>query len=116
VHGLYFAVRKLHIVGMEISKPIGTFRDLGEQGLEIHVVCQRCGHEAVLDAASPSLRDRRLAGQRFRCTQVLANGLPCGGVGLPSIDRPANGGHGLKPSRHWPDRLANHARKLGEKR
>lgn len=101
---------------MEISKPIGTFRELGERNLEIRVVCQRCGHEAVVDASSPRLRNRRLAEQRFRCTQVLANGKPCGGVGLPSInpsiERPDAHRPGLGGARRWPDRLAEHARKL----
>ncbi len=105
---------------MEISRPIGTFRELGERNLEIRVVCQRCGHEAVLDGGSAKLRNRRLAGQRFRCTQVLANGKPCGGVGLPSInpaiDQPNGPRPGLGAARRWPDRLAEHARKLREKR
>ncbi len=96
---------------MEPAKPIGTFRELRERDLEIRVVCQRCGHEAVIDASSPRLRDRKLAGQRFRCSQVLATGKPCGGVGLPSIDKP-----GLGKSRLWSHRLACHARKLGESR
>ena len=103
---------------MEISRPIGTFRELGERNLEIRVICQRCGHEAVLDAGSPRLRDRRLAGQRFRCTQVLANGKHCNGVGLPSIDKPGQpdpGRPGLSGARRWPDRLAEHTRKLREK-
>ena len=94
---------------MEPAKPIGTFRELSERDLEIRVVCQRCGHEAVLDASSPRLRDRKLAGQRFRCTQVLPDGNRCGGVGLPSIDEVR-----LGCNRLWPDRLARHARKLAK--
>ncbi|HZQ02224.1 MAG TPA: hypothetical protein VFB13_21940 [Reyranella sp.] len=96
---------------MELSKPIGTFRELAQSDLEIRVVCQRCGHEAILDADSPALRDRKLAGQRFRCTQVLANGKRCGGIGLPSI-----GNARLGKSRRWPGRLAEHARKTREPR
>ncbi len=96
---------------MEPAKPIGTFRELRERDLEIRVVCQRCGHEAVIDASSPRLRDRKLAGQRFRCSQTLADGKRSGGVGLPSIDKP-----GLDKSRLWSNRLARHARKLGEGR
>lgn len=97
---------------MDIPRPLGTFGELGDRDLEIRVVCQRCGHEAVLDAASPSLRDRNLAGQRFRCTQVLASGKPCGGIGLPSIDQAGN----LGRARRWPDRLAEHARNFRKKR
>ena len=94
-----------------VHRPLGTFRELAQRGLEIRVVCQRCGHEAVLDAEAPGLRNRPLAGQRFRCKEVLPSGKVCGGVGLPSIDEA-----GLGKARRWPGRLAEQARKLREKR
>ncbi len=96
---------------MELPKPLGTFHELLQRGLEIRIVCQRCGHEALLDASAPALRNRRLAGQRFRCKQVLPSGKTCGGIGLPSIDEA-----GLGNARRWPDRLAEHARKIRERR
>ena len=62
-----------HIVGMPLATPLTTFGD----------------------AASPRLRNRRVAGARFRCEQ-------CGSVGLQTIGK----------QRRWPGRLAKHARKL----
>src|SRR5689334_19960357 len=100
---------------MELPKPLATFQELAQRDLEIRVVCQRCGHEAVLDADSPGLRGQRLAGRRFRCSQVLANGKRCGGIGPPSIDKASVQEGGLRKARHWPARLAEHARKLREK-
>jgi hypothetical protein len=91
-------------------RPIGTFGELEQQALAIRVTCQRCGHQAIVDPGSPPLRDRQLAGQRFRCTQLLPSGKKCGGIGLPSIEESR-----LGPARRWPDRLAAHARKLREK-
>jgi hypothetical protein len=74
-----------------------TFGDLDRQGLEIEVTCQKCGHRAVVDSSSQSLRSRPIAGRRFRCAQP-----GCGGVGLPTIGR----------QRAWVGKLAEHARDL----
>ena len=74
-----------------------TFADLGRAGLVIEVTCQKCGHRAESDGATPALRDSSIAGRRFRCKQP-----GCGGVGLPEI----------AAQRRWPDRLADHVRSL----
>jgi hypothetical protein len=92
---------------MDAPRSLSTFRELEQQALAIRVTCQRCGHQAIVDPGSPSLRDRKLAGQRFRCTQLLPSGRKCGGVGLPSIEESR-----LSPARRWPGRLASHAAKL----
>jgi hypothetical protein len=104
---------------MDTPRRLTTFGELEQQRLELRVACQRCGHEAVVDPASPTLRDRRLAGQRFRCSHVLASGEKCNGIGLPSIGPagehvPGNRG-GLPPARRWPERLARHARRFDDK-
>src|SRR5829696_9303102 len=57
-------------------------------GLELEVICQRCGHVAVIDDTAP--RMRHLAGRRYRCAQ-------CGAIGLPTLGK---------------RRLAKHARGL----
>jgi hypothetical protein len=44
-----------------------TFGDLARDYLEIDVTCAGCGHRRTIDAASPRLRHRRIAGARFRC-------------------------------------------------
>jgi hypothetical protein len=75
-----------------------TFGELQRQGLEIEVTCQKCGHRAVVDPGSSALRDRPIAGRRFRCSQP-----GCGGVGLPTIGK----------QRAWVRRLDRHARNLG---
>jgi hypothetical protein len=77
--------------------PVTTFADLVRQHLEVEVVCQKCGHRAVVDPAAHGLAARRVAGARFRCAEP-----GCGGIGLPS----------LGPQRRWPGRLARHARTL----
>jgi hypothetical protein len=80
---------------MPLATPLTTFGELARDHLEIEVTCGNCGHRRTIDAASPRLRDRRVAGARFRCEQ-------CGSVGLPTIGK-----------RHrWPDRLADRALKL----
>jgi hypothetical protein len=81
---------------MPLATPLTTFGDLARDGLQIEVTCAQCGHRRVIDAASPRLRGRKVAGARFRCE-------PCGAVGLPTIGK----------QRRWPGRLADHARKLG---
>ena len=81
---------------MPLATPLTTFGDLARDQLEIEVTCANCGHRRAIDAASPPLRHRRVAGARFRCEQ-------CGSVGLPTIGE----------QRRWPGRLADHARKLG---
>jgi len=80
---------------MPLATPRTTFGDLARDHLEIEVTCAQCGHQRTIDAASPRLRDRKVAGARFRCEH-------CGSVGLPTIGK----------QRRWPGRLANHARKL----
>jgi predicted RNA-binding Zn-ribbon protein involved in translation (DUF1610 family) len=72
-----------------------TFGDLARDDLAVEVACPNCGHRKTIDGNAPGLRNRRIAGARFRCEQ-------CGSVGLPSIGK----------QRRWPDRLAEHARKL----
>lgn len=57
--------------------PPRTFADLEPAGLELAVVCQRCGRETVVDDTAPDLRPQRIAGRRYRCQ--------CGGIGLPSL-------------------------------
>jgi len=79
---------------MPLATPLTTFGDLARDHLEIEVTCPRCGHRRTIGAASPRLRDRRVAGARFRCEQ-------CGSVGLPTIGK----------QRRWPLRLADHTRK-----
>lgn len=97
---------------MDTPRRLTTFAELEQQALELRVTCQRCGHVAIIDPGSPALRDRKLAGQRFRCSQVLPSGAKCNGIGLPSIDAAQRGDSGLTPARRWPERLAQHAAKL----
>ena len=80
---------------MALTTPLTTFGDLARDNLEIEVTCGNCGHRRTVDAAAPGLRDRKIAGARFRCGR-------CGAVGLPTIGK----------QRRWPGRLADHARKL----
>ena len=79
---------------MPLATPLTTFGDLARDHLEIEVTCGNCGHRRTIDAASPRLRNRRIAGARFRSEQ-------CDSVGLPTLGK----------QRRWPDRLADHARK-----
>jgi hypothetical protein len=79
------------------ATPTRTFSDLARAGLAIEVTCQKCGHRAEVDGSAASLRDKAIAGRRYRCAQP-----GCGGVGLPEIGR----------QRHWPDRLSEHVRSL----
>ena len=76
---------------MTTAAPPRTFADLEPAGLELEVTCQKCGHWAVVDDASPKLRHQRLAGRRYRCVQ-------CGAIGLPSLGarRPARHASKLK--------------------
>jgi hypothetical protein len=60
----------------------------------------------VIDSQGPAVRDRRLAGARFRCRKILPDGTVCGGIGLPSIGK----------GRRWTQRLAEHARQLRERK
>jgi hypothetical protein len=57
----------------------------------------------VIDHRDEMLRNRRVAGTRFRCTTVLHDGTPCIGIGLPSIGK----------ARRWTLTLAEHAKALG---
>lgn len=91
------------------SSSVRTFGDLGRLGLELTVICQKCGGRTVIDGEAAGLRDRPLAGRRFRCQRPQADGRACRGIGLPSIGEPAIG-----KERQWPARLARHARKLAE--
>jgi predicted RNA-binding Zn-ribbon protein involved in translation (DUF1610 family) len=87
--------RAPHIREMPLATPLTTFGDLARDHLQVEVTCGNCGHRRTIDAASPRLRNRKIAGARFRCEQ-------CGSVGLPTIGK----------QRRWPSRLADHARKL----
>jgi DNA-directed RNA polymerase subunit RPC12/RpoP len=80
---------------MALGTPRMTFGVLAREQLEIEVACPNCGHRRLIDGSAPALRDRKVAGARFRCAQ-------CGSVGLPSLGR----------QRLWPAKLAHHARKL----
>jgi hypothetical protein len=85
-----------------IQSPPTTFGDLARQQLEVEVVCQKCGHRAVVDAGRRGLAERRIAGARFRCSEP-----GCGGIGLPTIGK-------VGKQRRWPRRLAEHARSRGQ--
>ena len=80
---------------MALATSRTTFGDLARDELAIEVTCPNCGHVRTIDGNAPRLRNRRIAGARFRCEQ-------CGSVGLPSIGK----------QRRWPGRLAEVARKL----
>jgi DNA-directed RNA polymerase subunit RPC12/RpoP len=80
---------------MALGTPGMTFGELAREQLEIEVACPNCNHRRLIDGNAPGLRDRRVAGARFRCEK-------CGSVGLPSLGR----------QRLWVDRLAKHARKF----
>ena len=80
---------------MALGTPRMTFGELARDQLEIEVACPNCGHRRLIDGSAPVLRDRKVAGARFRCEQ-------CGSVGLPSLGK----------QRLWTAKLADHARKL----
>jgi DNA-directed RNA polymerase subunit RPC12/RpoP len=80
---------------MALGTPGMTFGELAREQLEIEVTCPNCGRRRLIDGNSPPLRDRKVAGARFRCEH-------CGSVGLPSLGK----------QRLWSARLADHARKL----
>jgi len=80
---------------MALGTPRMTFGQLAREQREIEVICPNCSHRRLIDGSAPRLRDRPIAGARFRCEK-------CGSVGLPSLGR----------QRLWVDRLARHARKL----
>ena len=81
--------------------PFKTFGDLEKAGLELYVACQKCHHQTLIEV-TPELRDRRVAGQRFRCQATFHDGTPCRGIGLPTIQK----------QRRWVRRQAEHARRL----
>ena len=84
------------IVGtMPLATPLTTFGDLAQDGLELEVTCPNCGHRRSIDGKAPKVRDRRIAGARFRCDD-------CGSIGLPSIGK----------ARTWHERAADHAKGL----
>src|SRR5919109_3370225 len=93
--------RDPYIKVMPLPAPPTTFAELERQGLELVVTCQKCGHEAAIDASALGIRDRKIAGRRFRCSQP-----GCGGIGLPTISRR------IGNQRRWKARLADHADKL----
>ena len=80
---------------MALGTPRMTFGERARQQLEMEVTCSNCGHQRLIDGNAPALRDRRVAGARFRCEQ-------CGSVGLPSLGK----------QRLWREKLAQHTRKL----
>ena len=75
-----------------------TFGQLAQAQLEIEVTCPNCNHRRLIDGNAPGLRDRPVAGARFRCEK-------CGSVGLPELGK----------QRLWAKRLARHARKLSDR-
>ena len=85
-----------------LNPPPKTFADLEQRGLALRVTCQKCGHQLVIDSGALTMRDRPLAGARFRCRQILLDGQPCRGIGLPTIGA----------ARLWSKRLAKHARQF----
>lgn len=84
-----------HLFAMALGTPRMTFGELAREALEIEVVCPNCNHRRVIDGNVPTLRNRRVAGARFRCEK-------CGSVGLPEIGK----------QRLWVDRLTRHSKKL----
>ena len=52
---------------MRLTTPLTTFGDLAADGLAIEVSCPNCGNVRSIDGKSPRIRDRRIAGARFRC-------------------------------------------------
>jgi len=88
----------------DTDPPLKTFADLDRRGLEMRVACQKCGHQRVIE--SGKLGVRPLAGNRFRCQEILPDGSVCGGIGLPSIGK----------ERRWSRRLVEHARHLRERK
>jgi len=89
-----------------LGLPFETFGDLEQHGLEIQVDCRKCGKKRLIGNRAEALRNRRVAGTRFRCTTVLPDGTVCGGIGLPSIGK----------ARRWTLTLAEHARLLRERK
>lgn len=81
---------------MALGTPRMTFGQLAQEQLEIEVTCLNCNHRRRIDGTAPRLRDRPIAGARFRCEK-------CGSVGLPELGK----------QRLWTQRLAKHARNLG---
>ncbi len=79
---------------MGLGPPRLTFGELARGQLEIEVTCPNCSHRKVIDGDAPALRDRPVAGARFRCEK-------CGSVGLPELGK----------QRLWTKRLARHARR-----
>ncbi len=84
-----------HVQKMALGTPRMTFGQLAREQLEIEVTCPNCNHRRLIDGNAPSLRDRPIAGARFRWEK-------CGSVGLPELGK----------QRLWAKRLARHARKL----
>jgi DNA-directed RNA polymerase subunit RPC12/RpoP len=80
---------------MPLGTPRLTFGELAREQLEIEVTCPNCSHRRLIDGNAPALRDRLVAGARFRCEN-------CGSVGLPELGK----------QRLWAQRLAKLARKL----
>ena len=70
-----------------LSLPFVTFGELEGLGLEAVVGCHKCSRSRLLESNVPALRDRPIAGQRFRCTLVRPDGIACAGMGSVSISR-----------------------------
>jgi DNA-directed RNA polymerase subunit RPC12/RpoP len=83
---------------MALGTPRMTFGQLAREQREIEVICPNCSHRRLIDGSAPRLRDRPIAGARFRCEN-------CGSVGLPELGK----------QRLWARRLANYARKLSDR-
>jgi hypothetical protein len=87
------------------SSPFKTFGDLAKQGLQMRVACQGYHRQIVIEVTA-ALRDRPVAGQRFRCKERYFDGTDCRGIGLPTIEH----------QKSWVRRQAEHSRQLAARK
>ena len=72
---------------MALATSHTTFGDLARDELAIEVTCANCGHSRTIDGTAPRLRNRRIAGARFRCEQC--GSVPAQHRQAAPLDRPA---------------------------
>jgi hypothetical protein len=72
---LHIGITSAYIEQMAAPSPDRTFGDVGREGFEVEVVCQKCGHQAMIDISSPGIRDQRISGRRYRCSQPGCRGI-----------------------------------------
>ena len=72
---------------MALATSHTTFGDLARDELAIEVTCANCGHSRTIDGNAPGLRNRRIAGARFRCEQC--GSVPAQHRQAAPLDRPA---------------------------